>query len=134
MTQAMLRCVAGMIRARLALIQVTILAAGFGLAVPCWSAGTPAATVIDNVAQVNFEIAGTPITQNSNVSSITVQERIDVVVVLQSPQVLVAANDTDRALLLTVTNTVSVFKQMEQMFGQAKRVFCSSFSCYAACR
>ncbi len=29
---------------------------------------------------------------------------------------------------------LSVFKQMEQMFGQAKRVFCSSFSCYAACR
>ncbi len=105
MTQAISRFVAGMIRARLALIRVTILAAGFGLAVPCWSAGTPAATVIDNVAQVNFEIAGTPITQNSTVSSITVQERIDVVVVLQSPQVLVAASDTDRALLLTVTNT-----------------------------
>jgi hypothetical protein len=31
-------------------------------------------------------------------------------------------------------SNVSVFKQMEQMFGQAKRVFCSSFSCYAACR
>ena len=29
---------------------------------------------------------------------------------------------------------LSVFKQMGQMFGQAKRVFCSSLSCYAACR
>ena len=29
---------------------------------------------------------------------------------------------------------VSVFKQMGQMFGLAKGVFCSSFSCYAACR
>ena len=29
---------------------------------------------------------------------------------------------------------VSVFKQMEQMCCQAKRVFCSSFSYYAACR
>ena len=29
---------------------------------------------------------------------------------------------------------VSVFKQMGQMFGFAKGVFCSSFSCYAACR
>lgn len=70
-----------------------------------FAAGTPVGTVIDNMAQVNFEIAGTPITQNSNVSSITVQERIDVVVVLQSPQVQVAANDTDRDLLFTVTNT-----------------------------
>lgn len=69
------------------------------------SAGTPVGTVINNMAQVNFEIAGTPTSQNSNVSSITVQERIDVVVVLQSPQVQVAANDTDRALLFTVTNT-----------------------------
>ena len=29
---------------------------------------------------------------------------------------------------------MSVFKQMGQMFGFAKGVFCSSFSCYAACR
>ena len=72
---------------------------------PAFAAGTPVGTVIDNMAQVNFEIAGTPITQNSNVSSITVQERIDVVVVLQSPQVQVATNDTDRDLLFTVTNT-----------------------------
>ena len=72
---------------------------------PVFSAGTTAGTVIDNVAQVNFEIAGTPIIQNSNVASITVQERIDVVVTLQSPQILVAANDTNRALLFTVTNT-----------------------------
>ena len=29
---------------------------------------------------------------------------------------------------------VSVFKQMGQMCCPAKRVFCASFSCYAACR
>ena len=29
---------------------------------------------------------------------------------------------------------LSVFKQMGQMFGLAKGVFCSSFSCYAGCR
>jgi uncharacterized repeat protein (TIGR01451 family) len=69
------------------------------------AAGTPAGTVIDNVARVDFEIAGTPLSQNSNLSSITVQERIDVTVVLQSPPLQVAANDTDRALLFTVTNT-----------------------------
>jgi uncharacterized repeat protein (TIGR01451 family) len=77
----------------------------FSLTTPVFAAGTPAGTVIDNVAQVDYEIAGTPITVMSNVSSVTVQERIDVVVVLQSPQILVAANDTDRALLFTVTNT-----------------------------
>jgi len=29
---------------------------------------------------------------------------------------------------------MSVFKEMGQMFGLAKRVYCSSFSYYAACR
>ncbi|MCZ6618560.1 MAG: hypothetical protein O7E57_10535 [Gammaproteobacteria bacterium] len=75
------------------------------LSAPAWSAGTPAGTVIDNMAQVSFDVAGTPVTQDSNISSITVQERIDVVVTLQSPQILVAASDTNRALLFTVTNT-----------------------------
>ena len=32
------------------------------------------------------------------------------------------------------TLKLSVFKQMGQMFGLAKGVFCASFSCYAACR
>ena len=74
-------------------------------ATPALSAGTPVGTVIDNVAQVDFEIAGAPLTQSSNVSSITVQERIDVIVVLQSLPVQVAANDTNRDLLFTVSNT-----------------------------
>jgi len=72
---------------------------------PAFSAGTPVGTVIDNVAQIDYEIAGTPLTVSSNVSSITVQERIDVIVTLQSPQIQVAPNDTNRALLFTVTNT-----------------------------
>ncbi len=105
MTQAKLRCVVGMTRSRLTFIQIAILASGLSLAVPCWSAGTPAGTVIDNMASVSFDLAGTPLTVDSNVSSITVQERIDVVVILQSPQIQVAANDTNRALLFTVTNT-----------------------------
>ncbi len=74
-------------------------------AAPAWSAGTPAGTVIDNAATVTFDLGGTPVTQNSNTVSITVVERIDVVVTLQSAQVLVAANDADRTLLFTVTNT-----------------------------
>jgi len=69
------------------------------------AAGTPAGTVIDNVAEVSFDLAGTPITLQSNIASITVVERIDVVVALQSGQVLAAAGNVDRALLFTVTNT-----------------------------
>ena len=39
-----------------------------------------------------------------------------------------------RKRLCRVMTLMSVFKQMGQMFGLAKGVFCSSFSCYAACR
>ncbi len=70
-----------------------------------FAAGTPVGTVIQNTATVDFDIGGTPITLQSNTTSLTVVERIDVVVTLQSPQILVAPNDTDRALLFTVTNT-----------------------------
>jgi uncharacterized repeat protein (TIGR01451 family) len=69
------------------------------------AAGTPAGTVIDNVAEVSFDLSGTPITLQSNSASITVVERVDVVVALQSGQVLVTAGDVDRSLLFTVTNT-----------------------------
>lgn len=69
------------------------------------AAGTPVGTVIQNTATVDFDLAGTPVTLNSNTTTITVVERVDVVVTLQSPQVLVAPNDSDRALLFTVTNT-----------------------------
>jgi uncharacterized repeat protein (TIGR01451 family) len=83
-----------------AMAAVMALLAGQALA-----AGTPAGTVIDNVAEVSFDLAGTPVTLQSNIASITVVERIDVVVALQSGQVLAAAGDVDRALLFTVTNS-----------------------------
>ncbi|MDX1515256.1 MAG: hypothetical protein R3288_00375 [Woeseiaceae bacterium] len=69
------------------------------------AAGTPVGTVIDNTASVTFDLAGTPTTVQTNTTTLTVAERIDVVVTLQSPPVLVAPNDTGRALLFTVTNT-----------------------------
>jgi len=72
---------------------------------PAWSAGTAAGTVINNTATVDFLLAGTPVTQTSNVASITVVERVDVVVTLQSGQVIVAPGEADRSLLFTVTNT-----------------------------
>ncbi len=70
-----------------------------------FAAGTPAGTVIENTATVSFDLAGTSLTITSNTTSITVVERIDVVVTLQSAQTLVAPNDTNRALLFSVTNT-----------------------------
>lgn len=81
-------------------VVLAVLMAGSVLA-----AGTPAGTVISNVAEVTFNLNGTTTTQSSNVVSITVVERIDVLVTLQSSQALVAANDVDRSLLFTVTNS-----------------------------
>jgi len=75
------------------------------IAPAAWAVGTPVGTLIENTATVNFDVAGTTITLQSNTTTITVVERIDVVVTLQSPQVLVAPDDTNRALLFTVTNT-----------------------------
>jgi len=72
---------------------------------PALAAGTAAGTVINNTATVDFMVSGTPVQQISNVSSITVVERLDVVVTLQSGTVLVAASDTGQALLFRVTNT-----------------------------
>lgn len=74
-------------------------------ALPAGAAGTAAGTIIENTATVDFNLNGSDLTLSSNTTTITVAERIDVVVTLQSPQVLVAANDVNRALLFTVTNT-----------------------------
>ncbi len=76
-----------------------------GWASPAWSTGTPAGTVVDNVAVVNFDLAGVPTVQNSNNASFQVLERLDVVVTLQSGQIIVSPNMVDAALLFTVTNT-----------------------------
>lgn len=69
------------------------------------AAGVPPGTVIENQATVNFDLAGTSTTLVSNTTTLTVIERIDVVAVLQSPQVLTTAGDTNRALLFRITNT-----------------------------
>jgi uncharacterized repeat protein (TIGR01451 family) len=67
--------------------------------------GTPVGTVIQNTASVDFDLAGTPITLQSNTTTITVVERIDVIVTRQSPQIQVTPGDAGRAILFTVTNT-----------------------------
>ena len=72
---------------------------------PASAAGTAVGTLIENTALVNYELAGAPVTLQSNTTTITVAERINVSVTLQSPQVPVAPGDTAQALLFTVTNT-----------------------------
>ena len=69
-----------------------------------WAAGTPPGTVVQNFATVSFDLAGSPEVLQSNTTTITVAERIEVIVTLQSPQQIVAPGDANQALLFTVTN------------------------------
>ena len=84
------------------IVAVSLLIFSTGTAI---AAGTAVGTPIVNSATVDFDLAGTPLTVTSNTTLITVDERLDVVVTLQSGQVLVSANDVNQALLFTVTNT-----------------------------
>lgn len=72
---------------------------------PAGAVGTAVGTVIENTAVVDYELAGTPLTVQSNTTSLAVAERINVTVTLQSPQTSVAPGDTGQALLFMVTNT-----------------------------
>jgi len=74
-------------------------------AVSALAAGTAVGTSIVNSATVDFNLGGSPLTITSNTTTVTVDERLDVVVTLQSGQVLVAPNDLNQAILFTVTNT-----------------------------
>ena len=82
-----------------------------------WATGTPAGTIVDNVAVVNFDLGGVNTTQNSNTVSLTVLERLDVVVTLQSPQVVASSNETNRSLLFTVTNTGNGDDELELLIN-----------------
>lgn len=75
------------------------------LSAPAGAVGTAVGTLIENTAVVNYDLAGTPLTLQSNTTTIAVAERINVTATLQSPQTLVAPGETGRALLFTVTNT-----------------------------
>ena len=72
---------------------------------PAGAVGTAVGTLIENTAVVNFDLAGTPLTIQSNTTTLAVAERINVTVTLQSPQTPVAPDDAGQALLFTVTNT-----------------------------
>lgn len=75
------------------------------ISAPAGAAGTAVGTLIENTAVVNYDLSGTPLTIQSNTTTLAVAERINVIVTLQSPQTPVAPGDSGRALLFTVTNT-----------------------------
>lgn len=70
-----------------------------------FAAGTAAGTNIQNTAQVTYTVGGSQVTTPSNTNIITVAERLDVNVTLQSPPVSVQGGQTRRELVLRVTNT-----------------------------
>jgi uncharacterized repeat protein (TIGR01451 family) len=75
------------------------------LSSPAVAVGTAVGTLIENTAVVDYDLAGTPLTVQSNTTTIAVAERINVTVTLQSPQTAVTPGETGRALLFRVTNT-----------------------------
>jgi len=79
--------------------------ASLGFAQVCAAAGTPAGTVVDNTAVIDYEVGGSPLNQSSNTHTVTVAELLDVDVTLLSGPVPVASPDTARELLYVVTNT-----------------------------
>ena len=101
MTQARSDFAAAAERPRIVAILSFVLLFLLCSAQPAWATGTPAGTVVDNVAVVNFDLGGVPTILNSNNASFQVLERLDVVVTLQSGQVIVSPNMVDAALLFT---------------------------------
>ncbi len=85
-----------------------------GAALAAWSIGftlgahalgTPAGTAITNQAEISFDLAGVTQVLSSNLAVVEVAEILDVNVLLQTPERLVAAGDTGQPLLYRVTNT-----------------------------
>lgn len=96
------------------LVPFTRVLACWLLAIPvAWSEGTPAGTVIDNVATVSFDLGGVNSTLDSNTVTFMVLERLDVVVTLQSAQVVSAPGAVDRSILFSVTNTGNGIEEFE---------------------
>ncbi len=91
-----------------ALLQSIALAAGTtALIVPVVAnaAGTRAGTVIDNTATATFDQGGTPVTVNSNVESILVDELLDAVVDWSdASDVQTTPNATSQILAFELTN------------------------------
>jgi uncharacterized repeat protein (TIGR01451 family) len=69
------------------------------------AAGTAVGTPITNTASVSYDIGGSTVTANSNPTSVTVAQILDVSAVVQTPTVPVAPGDANRVISYLVTNT-----------------------------
>ncbi|MDH3615917.1 MAG: hypothetical protein OEQ90_05525 [Gammaproteobacteria bacterium] len=85
--------------------RISLLCLCCALSSPVGAVGTAVGTIIENTAVVSYDLAGTPLTLQSNTTTLAVAERVDVTVTLQSAQTPVAPGETGSALLFTVTNT-----------------------------
>jgi uncharacterized repeat protein (TIGR01451 family) len=70
-----------------------------------WAVGTPAGTLIQSTAQVNYTVGGVSATANSNPAAVTVAEILNVNVTVQTPSVTVTPGATQRVVVVRVTNT-----------------------------
>ncbi len=86
-------------------LQVGFLLAALSLAPAAHAVGALAGAQIQNTAQVNYIVGGSPATTNSNTVSLTVNEILDVVATLQSGDVPVAPGATNQVVVMRVTNT-----------------------------
>lgn len=86
-------------------LQVGFLLAALSLAPAAHAVGALAGAQIQNTAQVNYIVGGSPATANSNTVSLTVNEILDVVATLQSGDVPVAPGATNQVVVMRVTNT-----------------------------
>jgi len=80
--------------------------AGVFLVAPVAAKGTPAGTLIPNVASVTYRAGGPPVTTTSNTVTVRVQEILDVIVAPGSGDKPVSLpGDTGRAVPFLVTNS-----------------------------
>lgn len=79
--------------------------AGALMSSSAFGAGTAANTAISNSAQVNYTLGGTPLSVNSNTTTLNVAEILNVNVAVQTPTVSVASGATQRVVVIRVTNT-----------------------------
>ena len=92
-----------MVRARCLLSAAIV--ASLGASFAAHAAGTAAGTNIQNTAQVSYTVGGSPVTTDSNTSSVTVAERLDAVLTIAAPTVTVSAGAVAEELVYTLTNT-----------------------------
>jgi len=91
--------------ARRRLWQLFVVSLAAALPLRVHAAGTTAGTTIQSTATVDYTVGGSPVSTNSNTTTVIVAEILNVAVTLQSPTVTAIAGATNKALVFRVTNT-----------------------------